>query len=265
MVKKQKVKTIDRILNCIPSEKTEKDWTIESSIEAGLLAAEPPIPTSKDLRESWWKIGNQGSTGSCVGWASGDSVIRWHLVRAGIITKNEPLSTRYIWMASKETDQYMERPTTFVEKAGTSLKSALDVARKYGVVKDIVLPFASGILYPGDDKTFYAIASQLRISSYFNLGLNLDDWRKWIASKGPILTRLDVDSTWDNAESTDGNLDVYQPETKRGGHAVALVGYTSNRFIIRNSWGTTWGKSGFGFASYEYSKAAFTEAYGAEV
>lgn len=264
MVKKHKAK-INRILNCVPSEETEKDWTIEASIQAGLLDTASSIPTSKDLREPWWKIGDQGSTGSCVGWASGDSVMRWHLVTGGQITKDELLSTRYIWMASKETDQFMERPTTFVEKAGTSLKSALDVARKYGVVKDPVLPFASGVLYSGDDKTFYAIASKLRISSYFNLGSNLDDWRKWIAFKGPILTRLDVDSTWDKAQSTGGNLDVYHPETRRGGHAVAIVGYGSNRFIVRNSWGTTWGKAGFGLASYEYAKAAFTEAYGVEV
>jgi C1A family cysteine protease len=44
---------------------------------------------------------------------------------------------------------------------------------------------------------------------------------------------------------------------------VALVGYTPDRFIVRNSWGTTgWGDQGFGYASLAYAQDAFTEAYG---
>ena len=80
------------------------------------------------------------------------------------------------------------------------------------------------------------------------------------------MTRLDVDATWDNAKKTNGNLDVYQPNTTRGGHAVALVGYTPDRFIVRNSWGTElWGDKGFGYASESYASEAFTEAYGVSV
>ena len=49
----------------------------------------------------------------------------------------------------------------------------------------------------------------------------------------------------------------------RGGHAVTVVGYTSDRFIIRNSWGTGWGDDGFGYASEAYINAAFfPESYG---
>ena len=165
-------------------------------------------------------------------------------------------------MASKETDQFVSRPTTFIETEGTSLKAALDIARKFGAVRDSVLSFSSGALYPGGANTFYALAAQLRITGYFNLATNLANWRTWLATKGPILTRLGVDATWDNATATQGNLDVYQPNTVRGGHAIALVGYTPDRFIVRNSWGTPWGDQGFAYASLAYAQAAFTEAYG---
>ena len=110
----------------------------------------PDLPTRVDLRESWWTIGNQEETGSCVGWATADSVLRWHLVRAARLRTNQKLSVRFVWMASKETDEFDFRPTTFIESAGTSLKAALDVARRYGVVRDAVLPFRSGNLYPGE-------------------------------------------------------------------------------------------------------------------
>jgi hypothetical protein len=251
-----------RILNCLPSPDRDEDWGFVDAAEAGVLPAAAAIPRTKNLREAWWAIGDQKATGSCVGWATADSVLRWHLVKNGAIEKDEPLSIRFQWMASKETDQFSSRPTTFIETEGTSLKSALDVARKFGAVRDKVLPFGSGKLYPGRGDTFYALAAQLKISSYFNLGRDLASWRTWMATKGPILTRLDVDETWYEADATEGNLDAYRPETARGGHAVALVGYTTSRFIVRNSWGTGWGDEGFGYASQAYAGAAFTEAYG---
>lgn len=41
-----------------------------------------------------------------------------------------------------------------------------------------------------------------------------------------------------------------------GGHAVLIVGWEEhedgNYFIIRNSWGESWGKGGYAFLSYEY-------------
>ncbi|MBI5115884.1 C1 family peptidase [Candidatus Poribacteria bacterium] len=253
---------IIRILNCIPSREVERDWRIENAVEAGLMAAKPAIPPSRDLRENWWKIGDQGSTGSCVGWATADSVLRWHFVKSNRLTKDELLSPRFIWMASKESDEFVSQPTTFIESAGTSLKAALDIARKFGAVHDSVLPFGSGQLYSGGAQTFYALAARLKVASYFNLGRNPDEWRRWLATNGPILTRLDVDATWDNADSNKGRLDVYRPETARGGHAVALVGYTPDTFTVRNSWGSGWGDNGHAYASKGYAKAAFTEAYG---
>ena len=256
---------VTRILNVVPSERTDEDWFFEDAADAEVVAAAPPVPPSKNLRAAWWAIGDQKATGSCVGWATADSVVRWYLVQANRIARTELLSPRFIWMAAKETDQFNTRPTTFVEAEGTSLKAALDIARKYGVLKDALLPFDSGQLYPGSAKALYATAAQLKILAYFNLGTNLSNWRTWLATKGPILTRLTVDDTWQNATATKGALDECREETATGGHAVALVGYRPGRFIVRNSWGTGWGDKGFAYASLAYAQEAFTEAYGVEV
>lgn len=253
-----------RILNALPSPEREDDWRIDTAEDAGVIAAAPRIPPRKDLRAAWWRIQDQGSTGSCVGWACADAVLRWHFVKTNRIGQNELLSPRFQWLAAKETDEFNSRPTTFVEAEGTSLKAALDVSRKFGAVKDGVLPFASSQGYRGDAKTFYAIAAQLKISMYFNLGREIANWRAWLATKGPIMTRLNVDSTWSQATATKGRLETYKPKTAQGGHAVALVGYTPDAFIVRNSWGTGWGDRGFAYASLAYAQEAFTEAYGVE-
>ena len=252
---------VKRILNVLPSKHQEQDWLFGNAVEAGVVAA-AALPATRDLREPWWAIGDQGSTGACVGWATADSVLRWLFVKAGRLDKKERLSMRFIWMAAKETDEFAARPTTFIEDDGTSLKAALDIARRYGAVVDEFLPFKTGKLYPNPANTFYALAAQRKIASYFNLGKNLADWRAWLANKGPLLTRLDVDATWDNAPKTHGNLDKSLPATVRGGHAVAIVGYTPDRFIVRNSWGTSWGDAGYAYASFGYAQAAFTETYG---
>jgi hypothetical protein len=262
-----KARPVKRILNVVPSRETERDWRFEHADQAGLLAPRrTAVPASKDLRVQWWKIGDQGGSGSCVGWATADSVLRWHFVKTGRLKQNEQLSPRFTWMASKETDQFHSAPTTFIEVAGTSVKSALDVARKYGAVREKILPFASGTLFTGEEQAFYASAARFKIASYFNLSLrspsDIEEWRRWIADNGPIVTRLNVDRTWQRAGDTGGNLDTYKRETAGGGHAVALVGYTPDRFIVRNSWGTGWGDRGFGYASLAYAQDAFTEAYG---
>src|SRR5918999_1094758 len=184
-----KAKPVKRILNVMPSRDTERDWRLEHADHAGLLAARrATVPASKDLRTTWWKVGDQGGSGSCVGWATADSVLRWHFVKAGRLKQTEKLAPRFTWMASKETDQFFSAPTTFIEAAGTSLKAALDVSRKYGAVREQVLPFASGKLFTGEEQAFYARAAQFKISSYFNLSLDrndIDEWRRWLAPQGP--------------------------------------------------------------------------------
>ena len=260
--------TITRICNVVPSRGTENDWTFDHAVAAGALGAVTAPPPSVDLRQAWWTIGDQGHTGSCVGWASAEGVARYHMVKANKLAKNMPLSPRFVWMASKETDEFTLRPQSFIEEAGTSLKAAMDICKKYGVVTNAVLPFnVVTLMYTGSENTFYAGASQLRISAYFNMNKDFTKWKTWLATQGPILVALSVDHTWDNATATHGNLDTFMPNTVRGGHAVAIVGYTAaGRFIIRNSWGTGWGDHGFAYASTAYiSGAFFNESYGVTV
>ncbi|HEY7627656.1 MAG TPA: C1 family peptidase, partial [Ilumatobacteraceae bacterium] len=181
------------------------------------------------------------------------------------ITQKQLLSPRHVWMASKETDTITSRPESFIEGAGTTLKAAVDVARKQGVAMMADLPFhIQTKMYTGNENTFYANCALRKVAAYFNLHKNVSTWKTWLASGGPILAAFNVDSSWDNAASNGGNIDTFHPETVRGGHAVCIVGYREDgRFIVRNSWGTTWGDKGFGYLHPDYIAAAFfDESYG---
>ena len=264
------------LLNCEESRGRETDWTITDAVTAQSVASnlaysplpksgkdlsEPP-PTTCDLRRPWWKIRNQDKSGACVGFATADGVLRWLYVKCKLLQKTDLPSPRFIWMANKETDDITRYPTTFLEPAGTSTKHALRIAQKYGCVPEHMLPM-NGALSVLPANVFYSIAAQFRISAYYGLGTELNEWRMWIARVGPILTRLAVDETWKRACQTNGRLEEYNSTTIFGGHAVCLVGYTATHFIVRNSWGVNWGDQGFAYASNAYAAEAFTEAYGA--
>lgn len=269
MAKKRSTrKQTHRICNIVPSRNTERDWTYNDALRAGALGAVAALPASKDLRAKWWKIGDQEDTGSCVGWGSTDGVMRYHLVKAGKLKQTQLLSTRFTWMASKETDEFISRPETCIEEAGTSLKAALDICRKFGVVLEKLVPFhIQTKMYTGNANAFFAEAALRKCASYTQMYKNVSQWRNWIASNGPILVALNVDATWDDASQTNGLLDEFQPNTTRGGHCVCLVGYRKDgRFMVRNSWGTTWGDKGFAYASEAYIKSAFfNESYGVTI
>lgn len=269
VVKKEtRAEGVKRICNLVPSKGVEKDWKFEDALASGALGAVAAPPASVDLRQTWWAVGDQGQTGSCVGWATAEGVVRYHMVQEKKLKKTEQLSPRYVWMSSKETDEYVQRPESFVEEAGTSLKAAMDVCRKFGVATMAMLPFTiTTLMYTGTENSLYAAAAQRKISAYFNLAKNLNQWKAWLAAHGPILAGLSVDQTWDNATATHGNLDTYYPNTVRGGHAIAIVGYTATgRFIVRNSWGTSWGDNGFAYASPAYINSGFFgESYGVTV
>jgi C1A family cysteine protease len=262
------VDTYRYICNLLPSKDIERDWTFRDSIEAGVLAAPSASPAWVDLRAAWWKVSDQERTGSCVGWAVADGLVRYHMVKARKISTGQLLSARHIWMASKETDGFTARPETFIEEAGTSLKAAVDVARKQGIALAADLPFhISTTMFLGKEAVFYAGCAQRRITSYFNLGKDTAAWKHWLATTGPVLVGLNVDAAFDSAKANGGNIDAFQPATARGGHAVTLVGYRPDgRFIVRNSWGTDWGDGGFGYVSPAYVAAAFfAESYGVHV
>jgi C1A family cysteine protease len=240
-----------RICNLVPTpeDSTKTDWQFTDALDAGALGAPARLAASLDLRKPWWDVGDQGNTGSCVGWASTDGVARYMFVTASRLPQATKLSPRFTWMACKETDSFTSRPETMIE----------------GAVPETLLPFKiSTAMYTGNDNTFYATAATRKVASYFNLRRNFSNWRTWLAQNGPILVGLNVDATWDEATATKGKLDTFRPDTARGGHAVAVVGYTrEKRFIIRNSWGTAWGDKGFAYASEAYIGAAFfDESYG---
>jgi hypothetical protein len=88
--------------------------------------------------------------------------------------------------------------------------------------------------------------------------------KDWIDTVGPLITWFDVYNDFSGYSSG-----VYQRSTApsnghAGGHFMLVVGYSDalQAWLVKNSWGTTWGMGGYGWIRYGdsgidlYSKAA---------
>jgi hypothetical protein len=225
-----------------------------------------PVPDAVDLRADWHEVGDQGHTTSCVGWAVADSVVRWHLVKAGRLPPHERLSARHVWMAAKETDLRDEYPSSFLEEAGTSLKTGLDVVRKFGAVLDTELPWTGG-LAGGTPDEFNAKAAERKVARYYNLGddsvpdrsVHFAGWRRWMHQHGPVAVLLQLDRHFKNPGEL---LDDFDESSVVGSHAAALFGYGPDHFLMRSSWGPGWGDGGYAKMSLAFAAAAVIESYG---
>jgi hypothetical protein len=247
------------------SRATADDFDAAKAVADGAVA-EASLPAEVDLRRPWHAVPDQGRTASCVGWAVADSVLRWHLVEAGQLAPDQPLSARHVWMSAKETDQRADYPSTFLEEDGTSLKAGLDVIRKFGAVLEDELPW-SGRLAAGDPEAYYASARRRKIMAYFNLGddsaadrtANLDEWRRWIHQNGPVLVLVALDG---KLTTPGAELDVFDQAAAEHSHAAALFGYGPDHFLLRSSWGPGWRDGGYARMSLEYTAQAVIESYG---
>jgi len=102
----------------------------------------------------------------------------------------------------------------------------------------------------------YKDALDHRLTSYSRVLRDQDQMRGCLAAGYPFVfgfTVYESFETQDMAQS--GVMQMPQPDEQvLGGHAVLAVGYddASQRFIVRNSWGTDWGQAGYFTMPYAY-------------
>ena len=121
--------------------------------------------------------------------------------------------------------------------------------------------------YDNEPPSFcYSFGQNYQAIKYFRLDEEaktkkeiLQNIKETISKKIPIMFGFTVYSSIDNVMN--GKIPYpINGETVLGGHAVVCVGYDDGlaindkigAFIIRNSWGETWGEKGYGYLPYEY-------------
>jgi C1A family cysteine protease len=102
----------------------------------------------------------------------------------------------------------------------------------------------------------YEDALKNMVTSYQRVAQNLDQIRGCLAAGYPVVFGFTVYASFESQQVAQTGV-VPMPasgEQVAGGHAVLAVGYddSSQRVIVRNSWGTSWGQNGYFTMPYEY-------------
>jgi hypothetical protein len=90
----------------------------------------------------------------------------------------------------------------------------------------------------------------VKIPAYTSLG-NISDQKDWINSIGPLVLGFEVYSDFFGWSGNTPYKKV-SSATDEGGHIMLAIGYDDGLqcWIVKNSWGPTWGNGGFGLIGY---------------
>lgn len=207
-----------------------------------------PLPTRVDLRPQCPPPYDQGELGSCTANAL-----------AGALEFDEIRGGSHIpWIPSRLFIYYNERALegTVGTDSGAQIRDGIKVIVREGVCPESEWPYDISRFAEKPSARAYTEASHDRISSYFRLPQSTLQLKACLADGFPFVFGFSVFSSLESESvARTGIIPLPQPgDSLIGGHAVACVGYDDDRhlFTIRNSWGSNWGDSGYGYLPYSY-------------
>jgi hypothetical protein len=232
---------IDRKLTCKRDRIDHRDWILQLSPSPQLQAT-----TSVDLRAQCPAIVDQGNLGSCVSNGVGFNI-------QYIQTKNAMLhqfmsSRLYIYYNTRVIEQ------TVNEDSGTTIRDALTAVTKQGTCPETLWPYNISQFAVKPSSQSYLSGAMHTVKSYLRVQLDLTQMKQCLANGYPFVFGILLYQSFYSVGS-DGLVAVPKGgEFLLGGHCMACVGYndTTQRFIVRNSWGTTWGDQGYCYIPYSY-------------
>uniref|UniRef100_A0A6C0ECM7 Peptidase C1A papain C-terminal domain-containing protein n=1 Tax=viral metagenome TaxID=1070528 RepID=A0A6C0ECM7_9ZZZZ len=206
------------------------------------------LPTSVDLRSNCPTVFDQGALGSCTANALASA---YQFVQIKNKTKNFVPSRLFIY--------YNERMVegTTKEDAGAELRTGINVMTRYGVCPETMWPYNINQFTVRPRNTCYNSGVLHKVTTSKRVGQTLSQLKQCLANGFPFVIGIAVfDSFESDAVSRTGIVPMPNTSTESllGGHALLCVGYNdaTGRFIVRNSWGTSWGDAGYCHIPYAY-------------
>jgi len=197
---------------------------------------------------------DQGSEGACTGFALA-AVINFHL---GARKVERLVSPQMIYTLARRYDEWPGE-----DYEGSSARGAMKGWVAHGVCEH---DSWSTLSEHSLSQKLAKEAARTPGGAYYRVShRNIRDLHAALAETGILYMTLMVHSGWDKPGPSTRALQFAQDGKQRSlkvpvirrrgraedGHAVAIVGYTAEGFIIQNSWGKSWGADGFALLPYE--------------
>ena len=226
----------------VPDLPDHRDFTYAAPAE--FLTA---LPTTVDLRPECPPVYDQGQLGSCTANSIGGA-FQFEQMKQKI--KDFVPSRLFIYYNERVIEH------TVNSDSGAQIRDGIKVVAKLGAPPETDWPYDIEKFAEKPPQGAFSDAAKNKVLSYQRVSRALNQMKGCLASGFPFVFGFTV---YDSFESTTvahtGHAPMPQPGEKVvGGHAVAAVGYDDKNqwFIVRNSWGTSWGMKGYFTLPYQY-------------
>jgi C1A family cysteine protease len=206
------------------------------------------LPARVDLRQACPPIWDQGALGSCTA----------NAIAAALEFDQRKQQLDDVFDPSRLFIYYNERVMegTVDEDAGAMIRDGIKSVAKQGAPHERLWPYDLKKFRLKPAAPAYADARKHAAVLYQRVNREIGQLRGCLASGYPFVFGFSVYTSFESdAVARSGRAPMPKPsEQMIGGHAVLAVGYqhAASRFIVRNSWGTSWGSDGYFTMPYAY-------------
>jgi C1A family cysteine protease len=206
-----------------------------------------PLPPSVDLRPGCPAVYDQGDLGSCTANAIG-AALEFDQIKQKLAYS----------VPSRLFIYYNERALegTIDSDSGAQIRDGIKSVASQGACPETMWPYVEASFATRPAAQCYKFANLHPAVSYARVAQDAGQMKAVLAGGFPIVLGITVYESFESDDVAKTGI-VPMPaasEATLGGHAVMAVGYddASQRFLIRNSWGTDWGMGGYFTIPYAY-------------
>jgi C1A family cysteine protease len=210
--------------------------------------------TSVDLRPYMTQVENQGKVGSCTANAAAGAYE--YLVKRHLGYDAFEASRLFIYYNARYLDN-QATGTKKIEDTGSSIGAAIESLKKWGACPESLWIYEPNLANTQPPAVAYNKGGSFLIDSFCHLPISLQTWKNALIEGHPIVfgTRLFDSFTQQRVKGLipmPTEKDISRSE--HGLHAMLCVGFSDAQqvFIVRNSWGETFGDKGYCYMPYDY-------------
>ncbi|CAF2066013.1 unnamed protein product [Rotaria magnacalcarata] len=239
-----------RINGIFPSIRLPRKQHLCQAFSDHIIYGSEQLPPKTDLRNDMTEVEDQSRIGSC---ASNALAGAYEYLIKKQHGQNTDVSRLFIYYNARAE----ENQSSNVTDSGCSMTNGIEALEEFGTCLESIWPYDISMVNTRPSDQAYAAAKSHKITEALQIKIDLYEMKSCLAQGFPFAFGLRLFTSFDKAAKT-GVVPMPSSSDRsrqsHGSHALLAVGYSdqSQAFIVRNSWGTSWGDNGYCYIPYDY-------------